>query len=126
MSQPPPPFRDSVEHILTEMKRLDLMLRRAVLVARQSRSADTPDEFRGLVISEENVDRMLDSVDFLGDIWKLDDSLTQSAEKIDKELESRQEEIRARMEASAQAGQKLALPHLAAACSLPRPRWTFC
>jgi SpoVK/Ycf46/Vps4 family AAA+-type ATPase len=118
MSQPPPPFRDSVEHILTEMKRLDLMLRRAVLVARQSRSADTPDEFRGLVISEENVDRMLDSVDFLGDIWKLDDSLTQSAEKIDKELESRQEEIRARMEASAQAGQKLALPHLAAACSL--------
>jgi len=112
------PFRDSVEHILAEMKRLDLMLRRAVLVARQSRSADTPDEFRGLVISEENVDQMLDSVDFLGDIWKLDVSLAKSVEELDKELESRQEEIRARMEASAQAGEKLALTHLAAACGL--------
>lgn len=118
MSETPQPFRDSVEHILMEMKRLDLMLRRAVLVARQSRSSDTPDEFRGLVISDENVDRMLDSVDFLGDIWKLDASQTQSAGNIDKELESRQEEIRGRMEASAKAGEKLALPHLAAACGL--------
>ncbi len=118
MIQPPQPFRDSVDHILAEMKRLDLMLRRAVLVARQSRSADTPDEFRGLVISEENIDRMVDSVDFLGDSWKLDASLTKSVEDIDKELESRQEEIRARMEASAQAGEKLALPHLAASCGL--------
>ncbi len=68
MTPEPKPFDDSVEHILAEMKRLDLMLRRAVLMARHSRSADTPDEFRGLVISEENVDRMLDSVDFLGDM----------------------------------------------------------
>lgn len=118
MSPPPQPFRDSVEHILAEMKRLDLMLRRAVLVARQSRSADTPDEFRGLVISEENVDRILDSVDFLGDIWKLEPALAKSVDDLDQELENRQQEIRARMEASAQAGKKLALPHLAAACGL--------
>ena len=88
------PFRHSIDHILFEMKRLDVMLRRAVLVARQSRSADTPDEFRGLVISEDSVDRMLDSVDFLGDIWKLDPALAKSAESLDKELESRQEESR--------------------------------
>jgi SpoVK/Ycf46/Vps4 family AAA+-type ATPase len=112
------PFRDSVEHLLAELKRLDLMLRRAVLVARQARSADTPDEFRGLVISEENVDRMLDSVDFLGDIWKLDDTLIQSVEGLDQELESRQGEIRARMTASAQAAEKLSLPYLAAVCGL--------
>ena len=112
------PFRDSIEHILAEMKRLDLLLRRAVLVARRSRSADTPDEFRGLVISDESVDHMLGSVDFLGDIWNLDDSVAKQAESIDRELESRQEEIRARMEASAQAGERLALPHLAAACGL--------
>ena len=110
------PFADSADHILAEMKRLDLMLRRAVLVSRQSRSTDTPDEFRGLVITEETVDRMLDSVDFLGDIWKLDPSL--AAGNIDEELDRRQEEIRARMEASAQAGQKLTLPHLAAVCDL--------
>jgi len=107
------PFRDSIEHVLAEMRRLDLMLRRAVLIARQSRTGDTPDEFRGLVISEQNVDRLLDQVDFLGDIWKLDEAVAKSTQPIDEELVKRQDEIRARMEASAEAGEKLALPHLA-------------
>ena len=118
MTFKPQPFRDSSEHILEEMKRLDLMLRRAVLVARGARSADVPDEFRGLVVSEDNVDRMVDSVDFLGDIWKMDDAVRKSAESIDKELERRQHDIRQGMEASAEAGTKLALPHLAATCGL--------
>ena len=112
------PFRSSLEHILAEMKRLDLMLRRAVLVARRTRSTDVPDEFRGLVISDEHVDRMLDSVDFLGDHWKMDDTVRPAADEIDKELERRQDEIRARMEASAKAGERLALPQLASTCGL--------
>jgi SpoVK/Ycf46/Vps4 family AAA+-type ATPase len=107
------PYQDSAEHILAELKRLDLMLRRAVLVARQSRSTDTPDEFRGLVISEENVNRILDNVDFLGDIWKLDASADRSIKSLDVELENRQEEIRARMNAGARSREKLALLHLA-------------
>lgn len=114
----PQPFRDSIEHILLELKRLDLMLRRGVMVARRTRTVDTPEEFRGLVISEENIDRMVDSVDFLGDMWKLDASLIHSTTGIDKELESRQDEIRSRMEASAGAGERLALPHLASTCGL--------
>lgn len=118
MTPKPEPFRDSIEHILAEMKRLDLLLGRAVLVARHSRSTDTPDEFRGLVITEENVDRILDSVDFLGDIWKLDPAQASEAERIDEELENRQKLIRARMEDSAQAGERLALPYLAATCGL--------
>lgn len=107
------PFRDSLEHILAEMRRLDLMLRRAVLISRQSRTGDTPEEFRGLVISEQNVDHLLDNVDFLGDVWKLDDAVAKSAETIDEELSKRQAEIRSRMEASAETGEKLALQHLA-------------
>ncbi len=114
----PEPFRSSFEHILAEMKRLDLMLRRAVLLARRSRAGDVPDEFRGLVISEENVDRMIESVDFLGDIWKLDDAVRGPAEAIDQELARRQDEIRARMAASSQAGEKLSLAQLAATCDL--------
>jgi SpoVK/Ycf46/Vps4 family AAA+-type ATPase len=114
----PEPLHSSFEHILTEMKRLDLMLRRAVLLARRSRAGDVPDEFRGLVISEENVDRMLDSVDFLGDIWKLDDATKTQANSIDEELERRQADIRARMAASAQMGQKLTLSQLATICDL--------
>jgi SpoVK/Ycf46/Vps4 family AAA+-type ATPase len=118
MASDPPPFANSLDHILAEMKRVDLMLRRAVLVARRSRAAEGPDEFRGLVILEENVDRMLESVDFLGDAWKMDDAARASADAIDQELERRQLEIRARMEASAQASQKLTLAHLAAVCGL--------
>jgi hypothetical protein len=113
---PAQPFRDSLEHIVAELKRLDLMLRRAVLVTRRARLADTPDEFRGLVISEESVDRMLDTVDFLGDIWRPEHS--QAARSVDEELETRQALIRARMNASAQAGVKLTLAHLAAVCDL--------
>jgi hypothetical protein len=116
MMNPAQPFHDSLDHIVAELKRLDLMLRRAVLMARQARFADTPDEFRGLVISEESVDRMLDSVDFLGDIWRPE--LSEAARSVDEELESRQEEIRARMNASAQARVKLTLAHLAAVCDL--------
>jgi hypothetical protein len=112
------PFPNSLAHILAEMKRLDLMLRRAVLLARKARSRDVPEEFRGLVISEENVDRMVDSVDFLGDIWKIDDAVRPSADSIDEDLGDNQEEIRARMEASDQSGQKLTLPYLAASCGL--------
>src|SRR5215472_2613844 len=112
------PFQNNLEHIFAEMKRLDLMLRRAVVLARSSRAGDIPDEFRGLVISEKNVDQMLDSVDFLGDIWKMDDAGRRAVESIDQELENRQARIRARMEASADAEQKLALPHLAGSCGL--------
>jgi SpoVK/Ycf46/Vps4 family AAA+-type ATPase len=112
------PFQNSLEHIFAEMKRLDLMLRRAVVLARNSRAGDVPEEFRGLVISEKNVDQMLDSVDFLGDIWKMDDAGRRAVESIDQELESRQATIRARMEASDGADQKLALPHLAGSCGL--------
>lgn len=114
----PEPFASSMEHILAEMKRLDLMLRRAVLLARGLRTGDVPDGFRGLVITDENVDHMVESVDFLGDIWNLDEEMRRSADSIDRKLERRQEEIRARMGATAQAGEKLALPHLAATCGL--------
>lgn len=113
MAVKPRPFADSLEHILAEMKRLDLMLRRAVLVARQARSSDVPDEFRGLVITEDSVDQMLGSVDFLGDSWNMTDSVRETATEIDQQLEHHQEEIRARMEESSRAGIRLALAHLA-------------
>ena len=112
------PYSDSTEHLFAELKRLDLMLRRAVLVARQTRSADVPDEFRGLVISEDNVNHILNDVDFLGDTWLLDASVSRDVRSLDEELEIRQDEIRARMEASVHAGVNLALPRLAAIFNL--------
>jgi SpoVK/Ycf46/Vps4 family AAA+-type ATPase len=114
----PQPYRDSTEHLFAELKRLDLMLRRAVLIARETRSADVPDEFRGLVISEESVAHILDTVDFLSDTWRLEPALSRTAAAIDAQLEQRQQDIRARMEASASIGEQLTLPRLAATFNL--------
>ena len=112
------PYQDSLEHILAEMKRLDLMLRRAVILARESRGADVPDEFGGLVISEQNVNQMVYSVDFLGDCWKVDDPLRQQADELDRQLARAQEDIRSRLGASARESETLTLPNLAATCGL--------
>ena len=112
------PYSGSMEHLFAELKRLDLMLRRAVLIARQTRAADVPDEFRGLVISEDNVSHILNDVDFLGNIWLLDASVSGDVKNLNEELEIRQSEIRARMEASVRAGVNLALPLLAATFNL--------
>jgi hypothetical protein len=112
------PYSDSTEHLFAELRRLDLMLRRAVLVARKSRSADIPDEFRGLVISEDNVSSILNDVDFLGDVWLLDSSVSRPIGVLDEQLENRQREARERMEASVHAGVNLALPRLAASFDL--------
>jgi hypothetical protein len=114
----PEPFRNSTEHILAELRRVDLMLRRAVLIARNTRTADGPEEFRGLVITEENVDRMLSNVDFLGETWKMDAPTAAAADAIDRELEILKEQTRQRLELSAQSGKRLALAHLSAVCGL--------
>jgi hypothetical protein len=114
----PEPFRNSTEHILAELRRVDLMLRRAVLIARNTRIADGPEEFRGLVITEENVDRMLANVDFLGETWKMDAPTIAAAGAIDRELETIKEQTRHRLELSVQSGKRLALAHLSAVCGL--------
>src|SRR5512142_1040346 len=50
---------NSLEHILTELARLDLLIRREVLAVRLRQSQQTDDEFRGLYISEQEVESLL-------------------------------------------------------------------
>ena len=52
-------FENSMEHLLAEAKRIDLLLRREIVKMRRIRSDGKWDEFRGLYISEEDVDGML-------------------------------------------------------------------
>ena len=58
MSAPPsPPFRDSIEHLLAELERIDLLIR---LDVRRSRALHGPDDqFQGLYVSDEEVDQLL-------------------------------------------------------------------
>lgn len=48
-------FENSLEHLMAELERIDLLLRLQVMRVRQRNSQSNEDEFRGLYISEEDV-----------------------------------------------------------------------
>lgn len=59
MKEPPiSSFHNSVEHLLAELERIDLLIRLAVRRSRELHKAD--EQFQGLYISDEEVDRLLD------------------------------------------------------------------
>jgi hypothetical protein len=51
------PFADSVEHLLAELERIDLLIRARIAGIRKVQAED--EHFRGLYISEEEVDKLL-------------------------------------------------------------------
>jgi SpoVK/Ycf46/Vps4 family AAA+-type ATPase len=111
-------FTGNGDHLFAELRRLDLLLRRAVLVARAARAGEDPAEFRGLVVSEENVDRMLESFDFLAEPWKSDGKTQSQLDAADRAIEKKRAEINIRLQNAKQQGKRLALPRLAALCGL--------
>jgi ATP-dependent 26S proteasome regulatory subunit len=54
-------YGSSLEHLLCEAKRVDLLLRRQIILLRSAGRQSPWDEFRGLYISEEDMDGLLDS-----------------------------------------------------------------
>jgi SpoVK/Ycf46/Vps4 family AAA+-type ATPase len=55
-------FPDSVGQLRAELDYLDLLLRRAVSIARAGRPSSDPEPLRGLVITEDTIDGLLDSL----------------------------------------------------------------
>jgi SpoVK/Ycf46/Vps4 family AAA+-type ATPase len=105
-------FADSTAHILAELGYLDLLLRRAVLVARSKRPANESEALRGLVISEVEVDNLTETVD-------RDDAAGRAESLIsdlDASIEQRREENRLRMERSRGKGVHLSLARVAQLC----------
>jgi len=111
-------FANSTQHLFAELNRLDLLLRRAVIVARATRSGEDAAEFRGLVISEENVDHMVGSLDFLAEPWNVDPKTKERLLAADKAIDQKTAEINARLQASKREGKKLALQRLASLLGL--------
>ena len=64
------PYRDSFEHLQEELGRLDLLLRRAVIIARAAPDPKVPTELRGVVVSDEEVDAVFDAANVLGSRWR--------------------------------------------------------
>ncbi len=87
------PYRDSIEHIADELKRIDLLLRRELVAARQPHAPTIPDEFRGLVISDHEIDSILAAGDFLGDRWRAREAAKDLLDPIDEKLQQLRHDI---------------------------------
>ena len=55
------PYHNSRDHLFDELKRIDLLLRRAIVIARHRRATAPSDEFEGLFVPEERVNELLAS-----------------------------------------------------------------
>jgi hypothetical protein len=107
------PFADSIEHLQAEFAHLDLFLKRALLLVRQPGTAGGMDEFRGLVISEPEIDALVKAQGFFGERWQRQAARQEELRVIDDKLDACRREIDARRELARQEGISLALPDLA-------------
>src|SRR5438270_7779235 len=114
------PYSDSIEHLRDEISRLDLLLRRAVLISRQPGQSTGPDDLRGLVVTENEIEDILRANDLLGDRWERAHAREPEISQLDQELDRRRKEIDSRIEASWAEGIYLALPAVAAKFALSR------
>src|SRR5271157_423351 len=107
------PYRDSVEHLQEELGRLDLLLRRSVIIARATPDTKVPLELRGVVVSDEEVDVVFDAVDVMGEPWRRQDEVAADLAPIDHKLHEARRSIDERRRLTEQSGRDLSLPHLA-------------
>jgi SpoVK/Ycf46/Vps4 family AAA+-type ATPase len=106
------PYADSIEHLQDEISRLDLLLKRAVVIARQA--GVESDEFRGLVVTENEIDDILQTKGLLGEPWKRAEAKEPELTRIDKELDKRRKQIDVRVKPGRGKRLRLALLSLAA------------
>ncbi len=107
------PYRDSFEHLRQEILRIDLLLRRAILSFRHAPAADSSPEYRGLVISDGEIDDMMGEQDFMGDRWRRQAAHQDALRPIDDKLAELRATIDGRRAAGGHEGPRLTLPYLA-------------
>jgi adenylate kinase family enzyme len=106
-------YKNSTEHLREELARLDLLLQRALLVARRSETTAAGEEFRGLVISEPEIDALVQAKDFFGERWRRHEAMRAELNVIDQQIEKLRQDIDERRKLTEEAGIWLALPKLA-------------
>jgi AAA+ superfamily predicted ATPase len=105
------PYRDSIDHLTDELKRVDVLLRRAMTIARDRTQGDR--EYRGLVISENEIDELLESGEFLQQYWRKQDKSHDKLEALDEKVSEVRKSIDERRDLTARTGRSLTLPRLA-------------
>ncbi|MEO8935534.1 MAG: ATP-binding protein [Burkholderiaceae bacterium] len=108
-------FADSAAHLMAELERVDLLIRAEVAGQRKLQAAD--DQFRGLYISEEEIDGLLERP--LGSpSWPRRDDDT--VRRRDEALDALEDALERRKRASLDAGVPLRLHRLETAFGLDR------
>jgi hypothetical protein len=105
-------FENNAEHLLAELGWLELLIHREILRGRACHEREQVDPFKGLYVSENEVERLLSGS---GSELEGDDS---DARMLLDQAAAARLEIDERREASLAAGFHLALPHLARVFSL--------
>ena len=105
------PYRDSIEHLTDELKRVDLLIQRALIISRDQPPAGQ--EYRGLLISEPEIDELLKTGEFLSQHWHKQQKNQVKLDSLDQKLLKMRKAIDARMELTRKSGLALSLPHLA-------------
>jgi hypothetical protein len=106
------PYRDSIEHLTDELKRVDLLIQRALVIARD-RPQHASEEYRGLLISEPEIDHLLESGEFLLQHWRKQDKNRDKLDGLDQNLQELRAVIDQRRELTTKTGRRLTLPHVA-------------
>ncbi len=97
------PYKTNLEHLQDELRRLDLLLARAVARFRVRRNQDLPTEFQGLYISDTEIDQLM-----VGE----EETSTEGEEEFASKVAHWQAEVQRRVEESLGAGVTLRLLHL--------------
>jgi len=104
------PYADSLEHLMDELARIDVLLKRELVMARDATPPGQPDDLRGLVITENEIEGLSVQHDYLRERWRQQERLAPSLAQFDEQERTRRGEIAERVAASRQAGIPLALP----------------
>ena len=112
------PYPDSLDHLRHELSRIDLLLRRAVIVTRARHAGVEQDEFRGLVISESEIDSMAQVLDLVGEPWRAAQAVEQDLRPIDEHIDQLRIEIDGRIAATRAEGRVPRLASLASSFEL--------
>jgi SpoVK/Ycf46/Vps4 family AAA+-type ATPase len=101
-------YENGAEHLLDSLGYLDLMLRRALVIARASRPASDHEAFAGMLISEAEMDRLFATVTLAGDPQPASGVIAD----LDAAIEQRRADIHHRVAEARAAGVHLPLAQL--------------
>jgi SpoVK/Ycf46/Vps4 family AAA+-type ATPase len=107
----PAAYANSREHLADELQRLDLLIRLKLLRQHRRQPTNPLDQFRGLVVTETEVESLLSAADDPADEGEFDESKAEE-ESLALVLAAFEQQIAERRELSRQAGTHLSLAQL--------------